>query len=573
MTKRLAQILLSMMILALAMGEMGAWAQSAPPKAAQGPETGPETGPAAGPRPVPLPAGVKAYPVGAQAEEILQAFIGIPFRVDGVVNDQGEWATWNRPETVLKGSGFNCSGFLLEAVRHLTGRNVSIAQAIFDRDDDSGPDSELGLDWDYGLDILMNLSGATLADLIPAPESDKYQTNQAGRPEGLGLDINGPGFPDLIENLPKGLYLFAISKPDRRFKGGLSYYHVGVIHADDLGNVWIYQSTARARTHRLNLNNPAGIAAIRRYFPPIRAAQRRVVLARLNPDFRPPSPTTSTAQHPDPADLEAKVEAPKKMETPPQIELGALGELKVVGAAKAKLESLGAALAEAGLEAKADVDRPYELEVSEDTPQWLNNDLDPWTAAARLDESSTPLEGVGDGLGGEVEAGLSFGPSELGESGLGASALGENELGENDLGESDLTALVTSPPLLIDNGGAAFEKSPNEPATDKLLVRSIPAPKKDEPNDTFTITRASAPIVGTIGSKPIVVNMDAPLSGVKKVSQDLGLEKAEDTALSPAPNEGAKIEAAKILTPSIDQAALPPGQELENGVKVFTLVN
>ncbi|MDR0620823.1 MAG: hypothetical protein LBJ61_02965, partial [Deltaproteobacteria bacterium] len=263
-----------------------------------------------------LPVGVKPYPKDADADGILKSFLGIPFRVDGVVNDEGRWATWNRPDKTLPSPGFNCSGFLLEAVRHLANLGLTLSQAAFDRDDDSGPDSEMGLDWDYGLDALLNLTGAELDELLPAPKNGKLQPNEAGRPEGLGLDINGPDFPKLIQSLPpNGVYAFAISKPDRRFKGGLSYYHVGIVHADGAGNVWIYQCTARAGTHRLNLNNPGGIAAIRRYFPPIRAAERRFVLAKLNParlSLIPPTPKATLAQSPDP---EADPDAAKAPET------------------------------------------------------------------------------------------------------------------------------------------------------------------------------------------------------------------------------------------------------------------
>ncbi|MDR1109279.1 MAG: hypothetical protein LBP92_00935 [Deltaproteobacteria bacterium] len=245
--------------------------------------------------PPPWPEGLKPLLDGASREEVLAAFMGIPYRSDGVVSDDGLWTTWNKPGQTLRSPGFNCSGYLLEAVRHLSGLDISLAQAALDRDGDSGLLSEMGPDWDYGLDIILNLSGANLDGLLPtAPAGTdqlqetpprKYLANEAGRPEGMGLDINGPGFPELLSSLePDSIYLLAISKPDRRFKGGLSYYHVGLIHADDQGNIWIYQCTARAGVHRLNLNNPQGIATIRRYFPPIKSAQRRIVLAKFHPD-------------------------------------------------------------------------------------------------------------------------------------------------------------------------------------------------------------------------------------------------------------------------------------------------
>ncbi|MDR1677842.1 MAG: hypothetical protein LBS44_05555 [Deltaproteobacteria bacterium] len=232
-----------------------------------------------------LPTGLKPYPEGADRETVLQVFMSLPYREDGVVTDDGRWATWNAPDHTLTGPGFNCSGYLLEVIRHLSHRNISLNEANFDRGGDSGPDSEYGLDWDYGLDIILNLSGANFSQLIPPSPDNTHQINSKGRPEGLGLDINGPDFPAMMQSLePDNIYLFAISKPDRRFKGGLSYYHVGMLHTDKAGNIWVYQSTKRTGVHRLNLNNPGGIATIRRYFPPIKNAQRRIVLARFNPN-------------------------------------------------------------------------------------------------------------------------------------------------------------------------------------------------------------------------------------------------------------------------------------------------
>ncbi|MDR1051985.1 MAG: hypothetical protein LBP95_13145 [Deltaproteobacteria bacterium] len=230
----------------------------------------------------PLPGGLAPYPEGADRQTVLASFNRVPFRVDGAVSDAGEWATWQNPGAPLRSPGFNCSGYVVEAVRHLAGTNVPLAAALRDRDGDSGPDSELGEDWDFGLDLVQNLTGASLGDLLP-PAEFKIQENKSGRPEGVGLDINGPLFPELLAGLARpATYLFVISKPDRAFKGGLSYYHVGVLDADRDGNLWFYQATARVGVHRLNLGDAAGVATFRRYFPPIRGAERRIALARLN---------------------------------------------------------------------------------------------------------------------------------------------------------------------------------------------------------------------------------------------------------------------------------------------------
>jgi hypothetical protein len=258
----------------------------------------------------PLPQSV-SLPIENSLENTLTSFLRIPYRTDGAVSDDGRWTTWMNSENTLKSPGFNCSGFVLEAVRFILNRNISLAEASFDRDSDSGPDSPLGLDWDFGLDLLLNLSKVKTEDLLPRPEGEKLTKNQADLPLGWGLDIHGPDFEGFLKELKApNIYLFAISKPDRRFKAGLSYYHVGILHADQQGALWLYQSTAKAGVHRLNIATPEGLRLIRRYFPPVKGTERRMIAARLETDpdtWSPPLDPWTAAGRLDP--LAVPVEA------------------------------------------------------------------------------------------------------------------------------------------------------------------------------------------------------------------------------------------------------------------------
>ncbi|MDR2444119.1 MAG: hypothetical protein LBE31_11440, partial [Deltaproteobacteria bacterium] len=253
--------------------------------------------------PLPMPTRVE-YPQGADNETVLKAFIGLPFRADGAVSDDGRWTLWADPTKTLSSPGFNCSGFVLTAVRHLTGQNIPLEEAAFDRDNDSGPDSALGRDWDYGLDLFLNL--ADLDNLMPTPQGPKSSVGPEGRPVGWGVDIHSHEFEEILSSLKTDqIYLVTISKPDRRFKVGLSYYHLALIHADIEGHLWIYQATARAGVHRLDLSTKEGLNAIRRYFPFIRGGGRRILLAPLRSQFLKPLPEAEK-------ELEASLnEAPK----------------------------------------------------------------------------------------------------------------------------------------------------------------------------------------------------------------------------------------------------------------------
>jgi hypothetical protein len=562
-----------------------------------------------------LPVGLKPFSPGANREEILGSFQGIPFKEDGVVSDDGRWATWRDPGRTSPKPGLNCSGYLLEAVRLLTGSNVAILDAIKDRDNDSGPDSEMGLDWDYGLDIVMNLSGASLVDLIPAPTEGKLPLGQKGRPEGLGLDINGPGFPELLRSLdPNSVYLFAISKPDRRFKGGLSYYHVGLIDADRAGNLWIYQSTARAGAHRRNLNSPEGIAAIRRYFPPIRSGQRRMVLARLDtsPLSRPLRPSTgpgaaeASDRFPGPPPV-AKTSAPKPSpqsttvtaapggsppKPAPEAQKATVAKAQPLATPKGPKDAVAKAtppepkLAKAGA-GEASLPRPklpksLALSLERNAEGWppegdplgaFDSSLDPWSAAASLVNGAKHIEGIGDGLGGEVEVVIDFGPSDSPEGAIaqdGGSVKGVSQAsGSND-------GVSMAGDALEARGAATLAKA---------------AGAQGEPDGRFLFRGDSTPIVGSNGPGPVVVNLGGPNSS--QPSQGLGLTSLgtsqaiietgpnpsppKNPSLEIAPNPGqpktASPTAPKILSPSVDHASLPPGEEQANGIKIFNLIN
>ncbi|MDR3203971.1 MAG: hypothetical protein LBV23_04400, partial [Deltaproteobacteria bacterium] len=219
-------------------------------------------------------------------EERLESLIKLPFRPDGVVSDDGRWTTWAAPLNTIKTPGFNCSGYVLEAVRLLTWKDLTLEAAKYDIEGDSGPDSPLGADWDFGLDLIRNLTGGSDEVLIPQPQREnKIIVDASQRPLGWGVDVNGPEFEELLKSLrPDSYYLFAVSKPERRFKSGLSYYHVGLIHAASDGAIWVYQCTLRAKVHRINVAEKRGLTLLRRYFPPIKNSQRRIILARLNLD-------------------------------------------------------------------------------------------------------------------------------------------------------------------------------------------------------------------------------------------------------------------------------------------------
>ncbi|MDR2338896.1 MAG: hypothetical protein LBF40_02000 [Deltaproteobacteria bacterium] len=209
--------------------------------------------------------------------------------MDGTVSETGEWTLWAKPEKTFKSPGLNCSGFLLAASRFLLGRDFTIDMAKNDFFGDSGKGSPWGEDWDFGLDVALNLAGRD-SPTVPPVGGHTAVSDPNGRPMGLGADIHGDGLLEALAALkPGALYFFAISKPDRRFPVGVSYYHNGIMLPDG-GRAMLYHSTKRVGVHRLDLMNPNSLATFRKSFPPIKGkGERRILFVEARP-FPCPSP-------------------------------------------------------------------------------------------------------------------------------------------------------------------------------------------------------------------------------------------------------------------------------------------
>jgi hypothetical protein len=218
----------------------------------------------------------------ASPEAILDAFLKVPYRVDGAISEDGEFTLWANPDKVFSSPGLNCSGFLVAAARFLKGVNFSLQNAKKDILKDSGPGAEYGEDWDFGLDVLINLAGVK-ARLLPDSISEARSVDERGRILGLGVDIQSPALEETIASLrPDKLYFFVISKPDRRFAGGLSYYHNGLIFRGAEKQLWLYQATHRAGVHRIDLASDRGLARFRSYFPQVSRGERRILFVETD---------------------------------------------------------------------------------------------------------------------------------------------------------------------------------------------------------------------------------------------------------------------------------------------------
>lgn len=196
-------------------------------------------------------------------DDRLADLLGVPYLVDGVQDERGRWTTFADPGRILDGPGLNCSGFLLAAARRLLGYHGTPAEAGRDRRGDSGPDAASGPDWDFGWDLVLNLSEGRPRQWLPpdreAAEGDAREAHGfAVQDAGTWRDIRSRMRSDRV-------YLAAFL---RRRTGTQKYHHVALLLKDPGGSVWLYQTLPRGRVHRLCLSTPAGFASLCRMFGP-----------------------------------------------------------------------------------------------------------------------------------------------------------------------------------------------------------------------------------------------------------------------------------------------------------------
>lgn len=233
----------------------------------------------------------------------LERFLGTPFREDGALSQSGQWVTFNQPELAAERPGFNCSGFAVAAARELLGFNFDLTEVSRDRRGDSGPGAELGQDWDFGLDLILNLAENYPHRFLPEPD-DLDQTPliplRPRRSLGWGVSLHGPEFEELLTQIRPGSFcFFTFSRPDGRFPSGVAYYHVGLIIPEG-SKRWLYHTTLGAKTYRVDLASAEGLARIRRHFQPVSNGERRVFMVEVTPP--------AAADRPEPAEELATVD-------------------------------------------------------------------------------------------------------------------------------------------------------------------------------------------------------------------------------------------------------------------------
>ncbi len=210
---------------------------------------------------------------------LVDTYLGIPYRDDGTLDENGFFTIFENPTHFFDTPGLNCSGLVLSASRFLFNKNWTLAEATRDRLGDSGEGAPLGKDWDFGLDLILNIADEFSPRVVMPGKSTVAISNVNGLTD-RGIDLHDAGAWRNVMSLmkPGHAYLGSISKPGTSKGYKLMHYHVVLILPDPNGDIWLYHSTRRSQVHKMNINSQQGLSRLMSQFRNSRGESKKILL-------------------------------------------------------------------------------------------------------------------------------------------------------------------------------------------------------------------------------------------------------------------------------------------------------
>lgn len=220
----------------------------------------------------------KTYPI-----EFAETHLGIPYRDDGAINARGFFTTFTEPGKTFKSPGLNCSGLVVSASRYIFGENFSLEQVTRDRNNNSGKGSPLGEDWDFGWDLILNLTDSVERAAL-FPDGQRHDVTSIDPLEQRGFDLHDyDAWQSIISNMRSDkVYLGTISRKTNKPGYKVLHYHVVLILPDANGDVWLYHSTRLSRTHKMNLNSRRGLGRLMAQFSRRKGGPKNILLVEAS---------------------------------------------------------------------------------------------------------------------------------------------------------------------------------------------------------------------------------------------------------------------------------------------------
>ncbi len=216
--------------------------------------------------------------------DIANTHLGIPYRDDGVLDEKGHFTTFTHPEETLDTPGLNCSGLVVSICRYLFNKNWTIKQLLRDPQGNSGVNSPLGKDWDFGWDLILNLTDGRSRRLI-SPDGSSYSPESIDALDFRGFDLHDRAAWQavLAQMQPGRVYLGSISKPTKKRGYKILHYHVVLILADKKHGIWLYHATHRSNVHRMDINTPQGLGKFFAQFGGERGETKKILILEALP--------------------------------------------------------------------------------------------------------------------------------------------------------------------------------------------------------------------------------------------------------------------------------------------------
>jgi hypothetical protein len=188
--------------------------------------------------------------------EVLSFFEGVPYRGDGAINRSGEFTLFADQKARFDSPGLNCSGFTVAASRYFFECDYALNDVMIDRLADSGADAERGQDWDFGYDVILNVTeGMNRKVMLPFGEKAEILGRDGVSLRGFELH-DFKAWKSVISEMTEGnAYLFSMSKPVAFKNYTLLHYHVGVIVPDSDGHIWLTHATTKGGVNKVDITS------------------------------------------------------------------------------------------------------------------------------------------------------------------------------------------------------------------------------------------------------------------------------------------------------------------------------
>lgn len=232
---------------------------------------------------IPIPSALAPRLSAARdAQALAEAFLNIPYVDDATIDEHGRFTLFEHPETVLAAPGFNCSGFTLSLARFLLQRNFTLEMAKADTGRDSGPDSLYGWDWDFGFDLIRNLSqGLPRRVMLPDGSAPDIAAADGRSLRGFPIADTSAWRRVMAHFRPGHVYLASISKPVKTKGYTLLHYHVGLIVPGPDGAFSFYHATPKSGSHRVPLSAPQGLTQLQAQFRDKSPNEKHILLLEV----------------------------------------------------------------------------------------------------------------------------------------------------------------------------------------------------------------------------------------------------------------------------------------------------